>query len=197
MYILLLSLFAPLPYLSHLLPSSLSSTFASLPGLNITTAPSVTTESTILLDTSLVFPHHSFATYLASLLSLLIATFLGFMDDVFDIRWRFKLPIPGASLCFTSCSSPHKLTPRLPCAEQSSPRSPSSSLTRQVTASPTLSCPRSLVYESCWAQRARVVSFISVRTPPNSPNRDEADRCRPHRPALLPLHVDAVHLLHQ
>lgn len=46
---------------------------------------------------SLAFPHHSFATYLASLLSLLIATFLGFCDDVFDIRWRFKLPIPGPS----------------------------------------------------------------------------------------------------
>lgn len=60
-------------------------------------AAATATEQTILLDTSLVFPHHSFATYLASLLSLLIATFLGFMDDVFDIRWRFKLPIPSES----------------------------------------------------------------------------------------------------
>ena len=32
--------------------------------------------------------------YLSSLLSLLIATMLGFLDDVFDIRWRHKLPIP-------------------------------------------------------------------------------------------------------
>ena len=32
--------------------------------------------------------------YLSSLLSLLIATILGFLDDVFDIRWRHKLPIP-------------------------------------------------------------------------------------------------------
>jgi UDP-N-acetylglucosamine--dolichyl-phosphate N-acetylglucosaminephosphotransferase len=32
--------------------------------------------------------------YLSSLLSLLIATLLGFLDDVFDIRWRHKLPIP-------------------------------------------------------------------------------------------------------
>lgn len=101
MYILLLSLFAPLPYLSHLLPESITSAFASLPGLNMTgnassaIASAATAEQTILLDTSLVFPHHSFATYLASLLSLLIATFLGFMDDVFDIRWRFKLPIPS------------------------------------------------------------------------------------------------------
>ncbi|GAA5992766.1 hypothetical protein JCM11641_007802, partial [Rhodosporidiobolus odoratus] len=76
-YILLLSLFAPLPYLSHLLPSS-----SSLPANQITP------------EAGLQFPHHSFATYLASLLSLLIATFLGFCDDVFDIRWRWKLPIP-------------------------------------------------------------------------------------------------------
>jgi UDP-N-acetylglucosamine--dolichyl-phosphate N-acetylglucosaminephosphotransferase len=32
--------------------------------------------------------------YLSSLLSLLVATLLGFLDDVFDIRWRHKLPIP-------------------------------------------------------------------------------------------------------
>lgn len=32
--------------------------------------------------------------YLSSLLSLLVATMLGFLDDVFDIRWRHKLPIP-------------------------------------------------------------------------------------------------------
>jgi len=32
--------------------------------------------------------------YLAALLSLLSATLLGFLDDVFDIRWRYKLPIP-------------------------------------------------------------------------------------------------------
>ncbi|KAI0769843.1 N-acetylglucosaminephosphotransferase [Fomes fomentarius] len=40
------------------------------------------------------FPHHQLAVYLSSLLSLLIATMLGFLDDVFDIRWRHKLPIP-------------------------------------------------------------------------------------------------------
>lgn len=27
-------------------------------------------------------------------MSLLIATLLGFIDDLFDIRWRHKLPIP-------------------------------------------------------------------------------------------------------
>ncbi|KAF8349304.1 N-acetylglucosaminephosphotransferase [Amanita rubescens] len=40
------------------------------------------------------FPHYQLAVYLSSLLSLLMATMLGFLDDVFDIRWRHKLPIP-------------------------------------------------------------------------------------------------------
>ena len=40
------------------------------------------------------FPHQELALYLSSILSLLIATLLGFLDDVFDIRWRHKLPIP-------------------------------------------------------------------------------------------------------
>ncbi|KAI0693959.1 N-acetylglucosaminephosphotransferase [Cytidiella melzeri] len=40
------------------------------------------------------FPHQKLAVYLSSLLSLMIATLLGFLDDVFDIRWRHKLPVP-------------------------------------------------------------------------------------------------------
>ncbi|KAF8630894.1 hypothetical protein AX17_005252 [Amanita inopinata Kibby_2008] len=40
------------------------------------------------------FPHYQLSVYLSSLLSLLMATMLGFLDDVFDIRWRHKLPIP-------------------------------------------------------------------------------------------------------
>lgn len=101
-YILLLSLFAPLPYITSLLPDSLlpPSAKSTLPILNTTTPlilPADDPCSALLLEGSLSFPHHSFATYLASLLSLLVATFLGFCDDVFDIRWRFKLPIPRAS----------------------------------------------------------------------------------------------------
>jgi len=34
------------------------------------------------------------AVYLSAILSLLIATVLGLLDDLFDIRWRHKLPIP-------------------------------------------------------------------------------------------------------
>jgi UDP-N-acetylglucosamine--dolichyl-phosphate N-acetylglucosaminephosphotransferase len=37
---------------------------------------------------------YQLALYLSSLLSLLSATLLGFIDDLFDIRWRHKLPIP-------------------------------------------------------------------------------------------------------
>ncbi|CAO1637412.1 unnamed protein product [Parajaminaea phylloscopi] len=40
------------------------------------------------------FPHHELAVYLSALLSLLSSLILGFCDDVFDIRWRFKMPIP-------------------------------------------------------------------------------------------------------
>lgn len=37
------------------------------------------------------------ATFLSALLSILSAIMLGFLDDVFDIRWRHKLPIPMIS----------------------------------------------------------------------------------------------------
>ncbi|KAF8317743.1 UDP-N-acetylglucosamine-dolichyl [Cantharellus anzutake] len=40
------------------------------------------------------FPQQQLSVFLAALLSLLSATLLGFLDDVFDIRWRYKLPIP-------------------------------------------------------------------------------------------------------
>lgn len=40
------------------------------------------------------FPHHELASFLSALLSFASAILLGFLDDVFDIRWRYKLPIP-------------------------------------------------------------------------------------------------------
>lgn len=43
------------------------------------------------------FPHHELATFLSALLSFSSAIVLGFLDDVFDIRWRYKLPIPVIS----------------------------------------------------------------------------------------------------
>lgn len=86
-FVLLLTFFAPLPYYSHFLPPTSPSIAASLKGASAS--------ANATPDAGVAFPHHSLSTYLASLLSLLIATFLGFLDDVFDIRWRYKLPIPS------------------------------------------------------------------------------------------------------
>jgi len=126
-YILLLTFFAPLPYYTHFLPpnsgsggivasflptstSSAHSPVASVHGADLSSSGSN-------LDAGIVFPHHSLSTYLASLLSLLIAIFLGFLDDLFDIRWRYKLPIPsewrGAFPCCYNCVSSRALV--LPC----------------------------------------------------------------------------------
>ena len=97
-YILLLTFFAPLPYYSHFLPAVAPSAAAS----HDTGAGSGAGAGAA--EAGVAFPHHSLTTYLASLLSLLIATFLGFLDDLFDIRWRYKLPIPSAShLCVRVC----------------------------------------------------------------------------------------------
>jgi UDP-N-acetylglucosamine--dolichyl-phosphate N-acetylglucosaminephosphotransferase len=93
-YILLLILFIPFAFS----PVSLS-----------TTEPQYTVREGIVVNE---FPHYQvrvsyipitlayklmrikLSVYLSSILSLLIATMLGFLDDVFDIRWRHKVPIP-------------------------------------------------------------------------------------------------------
>ncbi|KAG9284657.1 hypothetical protein G9A89_004699 [Geosiphon pyriformis] len=40
------------------------------------------------------FPHNKLGEFLSALLSLQSMIFLGFADDVFDIRWRYKLFLP-------------------------------------------------------------------------------------------------------
>jgi UDP-N-acetylglucosamine--dolichyl-phosphate N-acetylglucosaminephosphotransferase len=87
-YILLLTLFAPLPYFSYFFYSGNGGSHHGI----------VPPLSGGAMDAGVEFPHHSLSTYLASLLSLLTAIFLGFLDDVFDIRWRYKLPIPSLFL---------------------------------------------------------------------------------------------------
>ncbi|KAH7922041.1 hypothetical protein BV22DRAFT_1175278 [Leucogyrophana mollusca] len=80
-YILLLILFIPFPF---------STTVASL-------ASSGGNSDRGLTDAASASLHHEvrkLSVYLSSLLSLLMATMLGFLDDVFDIRWRHKVPIP-------------------------------------------------------------------------------------------------------
>ncbi|EIM81664.1 N-acetylglucosaminephosphotransferase [Stereum hirsutum FP-91666 SS1] len=75
-YILLLIIFIPFAFSSISLSES---------------RPQFTVHEGIIINT---FPHYQLSVYLSSLLSLLISTLLGFLDDVFDIRWRHKLPIP-------------------------------------------------------------------------------------------------------
>uniref|UniRef100_A0A0B7AJS6 UDP-N-acetylglucosamine--dolichyl-phosphate N-acetylglucosaminephosphotransferase n=1 Tax=Arion vulgaris TaxID=1028688 RepID=A0A0B7AJS6_9EUPU len=40
------------------------------------------------------FPHHEYIHYLAALLSICCMVFLGFSDDVLDLKWRHKLLLP-------------------------------------------------------------------------------------------------------
>jgi UDP-N-acetylglucosamine--dolichyl-phosphate N-acetylglucosaminephosphotransferase len=40
------------------------------------------------------FPHQQLSEYLAAMLSVGLAAFMGFADDVLDLRWRHKIPLP-------------------------------------------------------------------------------------------------------
>lgn len=40
------------------------------------------------------FPHDDLAEYLAAVLTITFASFMGFADDVLDLRWRHKIPLP-------------------------------------------------------------------------------------------------------
>lgn len=40
------------------------------------------------------FPHAKLAEYLAAVLTITFASFMGFADDVMDLRWRHKIPLP-------------------------------------------------------------------------------------------------------
>lgn len=40
------------------------------------------------------FPHADMAEYLAAVLTITFASFMGFADDVLDLRWRHKIPLP-------------------------------------------------------------------------------------------------------
>ena len=105
-YILLLTFFAPLPYYSHFLPAAPLAAAASHGTAGAGAGAGAA-------EAGVAFPHHSLTTYLASLLSLLIATFLGFLDDLFDIRWRYKLPIPSASTPARACACVLDSAPKL------------------------------------------------------------------------------------
>ncbi|CAJ1408020.1 unnamed protein product, partial [Effrenium voratum] len=40
------------------------------------------------------FPHADMSEYLAAVLTITFASFMGFADDVLDLRWRYKIPLP-------------------------------------------------------------------------------------------------------
>jgi len=40
------------------------------------------------------FPHARLSEYLAALLSITLSAFMGFADDVLDLRWKHKIPLP-------------------------------------------------------------------------------------------------------
>ncbi|KAF9969546.1 tunicamycin resistance protein [Actinomortierella ambigua] len=46
----------------------------------------------------LTFPTNKLAELLSALLSIQSMVFLGFADDVLDIRWRFKMPLPAVAV---------------------------------------------------------------------------------------------------
>ncbi|KAJ9099244.1 hypothetical protein QFC21_004124 [Naganishia friedmannii] len=89
-YIACMMVFIPFPF-SHYFEASLNSGFAGGVGklgeleMGNAGAEAVGTRT---------FPHQELTLYLSALLSLQTATLLGFLDDIFDIRWRHKLPIP-------------------------------------------------------------------------------------------------------
>ncbi|KAL5020418.1 hypothetical protein ScPMuIL_003310 [Solemya velum] len=47
-----------------------------------------------LTDDSRIFPHHLYVEFIAALLSICCMIFLGFADDVLDLKWRHKLLLP-------------------------------------------------------------------------------------------------------
>ena len=90
-YILLLILFIPFPFSSFFVETQDKSE-----GLTQVDFPLAQVRCIVLHLPS----HHltkaasQLSVYLSAILSLLMATLLGFIDDLFDIRWRHKLPIP-------------------------------------------------------------------------------------------------------
>ncbi|SPO28744.1 related to ALG7 -UDP-N-acetylglucosamine-1-phosphate transferase [Ustilago trichophora] len=82
-YMALLFLFIPFRYFSS----------RPLSGVSSSSNP-IADASEGAMDGRGGFPHHELATFLSALLSFISAIVLGFLDDVFDIRWRYKLPIP-------------------------------------------------------------------------------------------------------
>ena len=90
-YILLLILFIPFPFSSFFVGTQTTSE-----GLTRVDFPlaQVCSDYNIYQPFQLIKLVYQLSVYLSAILSLLMATLLGFIDDLFDVRWRHKLPIP-------------------------------------------------------------------------------------------------------
>ena len=80
-YLIVMFLFIPVPFLSKYL--STSTMFSGTPPVN--------TSSTDNLNDAISY---ELVNYLAAMLSICCMIFLGFADDVLDLRWRHKLLLP-------------------------------------------------------------------------------------------------------
>ncbi|VDN97754.1 unnamed protein product [Rodentolepis nana] len=86
-YINIMFLFIPLPFRAHIIQSM---------GLNnILSPPSSLSDDDILAEQSILFKR--LIPFLAALLSICCMIFLGFADDVLNLRWRHKLILPTLS----------------------------------------------------------------------------------------------------
>lgn len=92
-YILLLILFIPFSF-SHVFVDRFAHQQKSVHGLVIDEFPHQQVRKYYPIHILCKLTHIKLSVYLSSLLSLMMATILGFLDDVFDIRWRHKLPVP-------------------------------------------------------------------------------------------------------
>jgi UDP-N-acetylglucosamine--dolichyl-phosphate N-acetylglucosaminephosphotransferase len=90
-YILLLILFIPFPFSSFLVETKNHS--EGLAKVDFPLAQ-VRFYCNVFWPFRLTKAASQLSVYLSAILSLLMATLLGFIDDLFDVRWRHKLPIP-------------------------------------------------------------------------------------------------------
>ncbi|KAJ3414471.1 tunicamycin resistance protein [Chytridiales sp. JEL 0842] len=96
-YIGIIFLFIPVPFVNFFKPEAISGVPTGQP------IPS--------------FPHDKLAQYLSAILSILSMLLLGFLDDVLDIRWRVKIwmpfiaSIPLLTVYYVTCNVTHVVLP--------------------------------------------------------------------------------------
>ncbi|KAL9923446.1 UDP-N-acetylglucosamine--dolichyl-phosphate N-acetylglucosaminephosphotransferase [Glossina fuscipes] len=61
-------------------------------------SPLLTLGEAIKTGSKTTFPHEKFVELLVALLSIAVMMLLGFIDDIFDLRWRYKLVLPSIAM---------------------------------------------------------------------------------------------------